>query len=78
MRPVSARRRFHASRQTSTMAVSSVLRDNLDERRIASLKMLLGVELLPHLICSRPAWGGGDKDEAGEHDDAERVGNSGC
>jgi hypothetical protein len=45
--------------------------DNLDERRIASPEMFLGVELLPHLICSRQAWRGGDRDEAGEHGDKE-------
>ena len=60
MRPVDqSKRRF-------TAACSA---DNQDESRIASPEMLLGVEPLPHLICSRPAWRGGDGDEAGEHGD---------
>jgi len=39
-------------------------------RRIASPEMFPNVDLLPHLKCSRPGWGRGDSDEAGEHGDA--------
>jgi hypothetical protein len=39
-------------------------------RRIASPGMLLGAEPLPHLICSRPIFIGGVKNEADQHDDA--------
>jgi hypothetical protein len=38
--------------------------------RIASLEMLPNVDPLPHLKSSRPGWGRGDSDEAGEHGDA--------
>jgi hypothetical protein len=38
-----------------------VLRDIQDENRIAS------PEMLPHLICSRPMFIGGARDEADQH-----------
>jgi hypothetical protein len=38
--------------------------------RIASPGMLPEAEPLPHLICSRPIFFGGVKDEADQHDDA--------
>ena len=38
--------------------------------RIASPEVLPDDGLLPHLICSPPAWGGGGSDEAGQHGDA--------
>jgi Domain of unknown function (DUF1330) len=38
--------------------------------RIAAPGMLLEDEPLPHLICSRPMFFGGVKDEADQHDDA--------
>src|SRR3954470_21871140 len=38
--------------------------------RIASPEMFPNVDPLPHLKCSRPGWGRGDSDEAGEHGDA--------
>jgi hypothetical protein len=41
-----------------------------DKERIASPEMFPNVDLLPHLKCSRPGWGRGDSDEAGEHGDA--------
>src|SRR3954469_24705625 len=45
-------------------------------RRIAAPGMLLEAELLPHLICSRPMFIGGVKDEADQHGGAGRVGGS--
>jgi hypothetical protein len=39
-------------------------------RRIASLEMLLNINLLPHLICSFGFLGGKGGYEAGEHGDA--------
>src|SRR5271170_7853375 len=44
--------------------------------RIASPGMFLEAEPLPHLICSRPMFIGGVKDEADQHGDAGRVGGS--
>ena len=38
--------------------------------RIAAPGMLLEAEPLPHLICSRPIFIGGVKNEADQHDDA--------
>jgi hypothetical protein len=38
--------------------------------RIASPGMLLEADRLPHLICSRPIFIGGVKNEADQHDDA--------
>jgi hypothetical protein len=38
-------------------------------RRIASPGMLPKAEPLPHLICSRREFIGGDWDEAGQHGD---------
>jgi hypothetical protein len=37
--------------------------------RIASPEMLPNVGLLPHLICSRPVFTGGGRNEAGQHGD---------
>ena len=45
-------------------------------RRIASPGMLLEAKPLRHLICSRPMFLGGVKDEADQHDSAGRVGSS--
>ena len=42
-------------------------RDNQDDGRIASPEMFPNVDPLPHLKCSRPGWGRGGRDEAGEH-----------
>ncbi len=39
-------------------------------RRIASPGMLPEAELLPHLICSRPMFIGGVRDEADQHGNA--------
>jgi hypothetical protein len=36
-------------------------------RRIASPEMFPEAEMLPHLICSRPMFIGGAKDEADQH-----------
>jgi hypothetical protein len=47
-----------------------VLRDNLDERRIASPEMLPGSDPLPHLICSPPMFIVGGWDGAGQHGNA--------
>jgi hypothetical protein len=44
--------------------------------RIASPGMLLEAEPLPHLICSRPMFIGGVKDEADQYGGAGRVGGS--
>src|SRR5277367_4091507 len=55
---------------------STMLRGDQDARRIASPGMLLKAEPLPHLICSRPMFIGGVKDEADQHGDAGRVGGS--
>lgn len=41
-----------------------------DKLRIASPEMFPNVDPLPHLKSSRPGWGRGDSDEAGEHGDA--------
>jgi hypothetical protein len=35
--------------------------------RIASPEMFLEAEMLPHLICSRPMFIGGAKDDADQH-----------
>src|SRR5829696_941244 len=43
--------------------------------RIASPGMLLEAEPLPHLICSRPMFIGGVKDEADQHGGTRRVGS---
>jgi hypothetical protein len=40
-----------------------MLRDKQDENRIASPEMFPEAEMLPHLICSRPIFIGGAKDE---------------
>src|SRR2546428_1367607 len=45
-------------------------------RRIASPGMLLEAEPLPHLICSRPMFIGGVKDEADQHGGTRRGGGS--
>jgi hypothetical protein len=37
------------------------------EQRIASPEMYPEAEMLPHLICSRPMFIGGAKDEADQH-----------
>jgi hypothetical protein len=47
-----------------------LLRGDQDARRIAAPGMLLEADLLPHLICSRPIFIGGVKNEADQHDDA--------
>lgn len=44
--------------------------------RIASTGMLPEAESLPHLICSRPMFIGGVRDEADQHDGAGRAGDS--
>jgi hypothetical protein len=44
-----------------------LLRDKQDEHRIASPEMFPEAEILPHLICSRPMFMGGAKDEADQH-----------
>ena len=46
------------------------MNDDLAPARIASPEMFPNVDPLPHLKCSRPGWGRGDSDEAGEHGDA--------
>ena len=38
--------------------------------RIALPEMFPEAEMLPHLICSRPMFTGGAKDEADQHGDA--------
>jgi len=40
---------------------------NRMRRRIASPEMFPEAEMLPHLICSRPMFIGGAKDEADQH-----------
>src|SRR4029077_9810516 len=49
---------------------------NRMRRRIASPEMFPEAEMLPHLICSRPMFIGGAKDEADQHGGARRVGGS--
>jgi hypothetical protein len=44
--------------------------------RIASPEMFPEAEMLPHLICSRPMFIGGAKDEADQHGGTRRVGGS--
>ena len=44
--------------------------------RIASPEMFPEARVLPHLICSRPIFIGGAKDEADQHGSARRVGGS--
>src|SRR5580704_11084464 len=44
--------------------------------RIASPEMFPEAKMLPHLICSRPMFIGGAKDEADQHGSARRVGGS--
>ena len=44
-----------------------MLRDKQDENRIASPEMFPEAEMLPRLICSRPMFIGGAKDEADQH-----------
>ena len=39
----------------------------IKNRRIASPEMFPEAEMLPHLICSRPMFIGGAKDEADQH-----------
>jgi hypothetical protein len=39
----------------------------IGNRRIASPEMFPEAEMLPHLICSRPMFIGGAKDEADQH-----------
>src|SRR6266480_264529 len=46
--------------------------------RIASPEMFPEAEMLPHLICSRPMFIGGAKDEADQHGGARRVGGGDC
>jgi len=41
--------------------------NTVTERRIASPEMFPEAEMLPHLICSRPMFIGGAKDEADQH-----------
>jgi transposase len=47
-----------------------LLRDNLDERRIASPEMFPGSDLLPHLKCSPAVVTVGSRNEADRHGDA--------
>ena len=47
-----------------------LVRDKQDENRIASPEMFPEAEMLPHLICSRPMFTGGAKDEANQHSGA--------
>ena len=56
---------------------SVVLRDDLDETRIASLELLLNVEVLPHLKCSRAMVAWEQADEENEHGDAGGAGSGG-
>jgi hypothetical protein len=58
--------------RTKRSADFIALLEEVDRRygRIASPEMFPNVDLLPHLKCSRPGWGRGDSDEAGEHGDA--------
>jgi hypothetical protein len=51
----------------SSIQRASTLRDNQAKRRIASPEMFPEAEMLPHLICSRPMFTGGAKDEADQH-----------
>ena len=50
--------------------------DSLSAARIASPEMFPEAEMLPHLICSRPMFIGGAKDEADQHGGTRRVGGS--
>src|SRR4051794_40004379 len=53
------------------VAVTAQLRAWFDaDPRVASPEMVPNVDPLPHLKCSRPGWGRGDSDAAGEHGDA--------
>ena len=55
---------FMQFRQNDSCVTSTTIAD-----RIASPELFLDAELLPHLICSLPESGGGDRDEAGKHGD---------
>ncbi len=59
--------REHSDEATQSVSGASV---NEAIRRIASPEMLLSVDLLPHLICSRPVFIGGCRNGAGQHGDA--------
>jgi len=54
--------------------LTALWRDNLDRKRIASSELLLTVEVLPHLECSRAAFAVERWDEGDKHGDAGRVG----
>ena len=62
--------------EVSPQLISTVLRDNQGENRIASPEMLPLPGLLPHLICSPPVCIGGGGHGADQHGDTRRVG--GC
>ncbi len=53
-----------------TEADVTLWRDNLCEKRIASPKMFLNAEPLPHVICSRTVEERGGNGEAIEHGNA--------
>src|SRR6202011_5762338 len=57
-------------------AASDTPTQNESSLRIASPEMFPEAEMLPHLICSRPMFIGGAKDEADQHGGARRVGGS--
>jgi hypothetical protein len=50
-----------------------VLRDNLDEKRIASSELLLRIEVLPHLKCSRATLAREWWDEGNKYGDASGI-----
>jgi hypothetical protein len=56
--------------QTTTTTVKNGFKQDDDKQkflRIASPEMFPEAEMLPHLICSRPMFIGGAKDEADQH-----------
>jgi hypothetical protein len=74
VRPAAAQR--HQRRRTEQAFEPVVIKAHAEpmadqaRRRIASPGMLPEAGPLPHLICSRPIFFGGVKDEADQHDDA--------
>src|ERR1700675_1992852 len=69
--PAAVSPRFKAGYTTASCGAANRVRG-----RIASPGMLLEGEPLPHLICSRPMFIGGVKDEADQHGGAGRVSGS--
>ncbi len=67
----SYRRKAATTRKARGATITS---DNQNQEGIAAPEMLPSDDLLPHVICSPPAFSGGGWHEAYQYDDTRRVG----